>query len=66
MSSFNSHLSFGESYTGIGFDGTRSIHFDDLKRDQSLLKKRTVEVVTKFGELKKREEAFLEIKKNYS
>ena len=57
MSSFDSQLSFGNSYSGIGFDATRSIHFDDLKRDQISLRKRTVEVVAKFGELKQRNEA---------
>ena len=47
-----SQLSFGDSYTGIGFDATRSMHFDDLKRDQGLIKQRSLEVIRKFAELK--------------
>ena len=50
-----SQLSFGESYTGIGFDATRSMHFDDLKRDQGLIKQRSLEVIRKFAELRGKE-----------
>ena len=50
-----SHLSFGESYSGIGFDATRSMHFEDLKRDQGLIKQRTLETIGKFADLRARE-----------
>ena len=63
MSAFDSQLSFGSHYTGIGFDATRSIHFDDIKRDQVLLRERTVEVITKFGELRERGKVFFDKKK---
>ena len=50
-----SHASSRGFYSGIGFEKTASVHFDDLKKDQDLLKDRIKEVRKAYAELRKRE-----------
>ena len=47
--------SFGSDYYRIGFQKTMSVHFEELKSDQELIKQKTTEIRKTFSALVKRE-----------
>ena len=55
--------SFGSDYSRIGFQKTMSVHFEEIKGDQDLIKQKTTEVRKTYAALVKREKDFEEKKK---
>ena len=49
---------FGSDYSRIGFQKTMSIHFEEIKSDQELIKEKTTEIRKSFAALVKREKEF--------
>ena len=50
---FTSVQTSGGYYPGIGYEQTKSVHYEDLKQRQEALKTKTVKLVTEFRILKK-------------
>ena len=55
--------SFGEDYSRIGFQKTMSVHFEEIKNDQELIKAKTTEIRKNFATLVRREKIFEEKRK---
>ena len=55
--------SFGSDYSRIGFQKTMSVHFEELKGDQDLIRQKTTEIRKTFAALVKREKDFEDRKK---